>query len=174
MKGAYEIVPATAEHLPSLPEIERFAASLFSDYVPAQLLETVTPAPLLAAAQRAGTLWVAIGPDDQPVGFARLELVGNRAHLGEIDVHPAHGRRGVGTALLQTVEAWALSNGFTELTLTTYSEIPWNAPFYAHLGYETVPERDYDDDLLQRFEREIGMESERARRVAMRKSLGTV
>lgn len=174
MKGAYEIVPGTARHVPSLPEIERLAASLFGDDVPAQLLETGTPAPLLAAAQCEGTLWVAIGPDDQPVGFARLELVGNRAHLAELDVLPTHGRRGIGTALLQTVEAWAISNGFAELTLTTYREFPWNEPFYAHLGYEVVLERDLDDDLLQRFELEAGMESEQARRVAMRKSLGTV
>ncbi|MDA3937680.1 MAG: GNAT family N-acetyltransferase [Actinomycetota bacterium] len=174
MKGVYEIVPASAGHVPSLHEIERSAASLFGDEVPAQLLETGTPVPLLAEAQRAGTLWVAVGPDDQPVGFARLELVGNRAHLGELDVLPAHGRRGIGTALLQTVEAWALSNGFADLTLTTYREFPWNEPFYAHLGYEVVLERDLDDDLRQRFEQEAGMESEQARRVAMRKNLGTV
>ena len=174
MKGVHHVVPATAGHVPALPEIERSAATLFGDDVPAQLVETVTPTSLLAAAQRDGTLWVAIGPDDQPVGFARLELVDKRAHLAELDVFPAHGRRGVGTALLRTVEAWALSNGFSELTLTTYREFPWNEPFYARLGYEVVPERDLDDDLRERFEQEAGMESEQARRVVMRKRLGTV
>jgi GNAT superfamily N-acetyltransferase len=174
MRGSYKVVPATPTHLPSLPQIEKLAASLFGDGVPAQLLETATPAALLAAAQRDGTLWVAIGSDGQPVGFARMELEGDRAHLAELDVLPAHGRRGVGTALLQTAQAWAISNRLAELTLTTYRGFPWNEPFYARLGFEVVPECELDDDLLGRFEREAGMDSERPRRVVMRKSLRTV
>lgn len=173
MPGFYRVLPATSEHPPLLPEIERSAASLFGDAVPAQLLETTTPEPVLIAAQREGTLWVAVGPDDQPVGFARVEVEGTRAHLAELDVLPAHGRRGVGTTLVQAAERWALSNGFTELTLTTYRDFPWNEPFYAGLGFEVVPECDCDGDLLRRFDQEAGVDSERARRVVMRKRLVT-
>jgi GNAT superfamily N-acetyltransferase len=173
MRGLYEVTAATPEHLPSLPQIERSAASLFGDDVPAQLLETVTSPPVFAAAQRSGLLWVALGPGDEPVGFARVESDGSRAHLAELDVLPAHGRRGVGTALVRQVEVWALSNDVVELTLTTYREFPWNAPFYARLGFTAVPESDLDTDLLLRFEREAGAASERSRRVVMRKRLCT-
>ena len=173
MHGSYKIVVATAGHLPSLPHIERSAACLFGDDVPAELLENVTAPALLEAAQRDGTLWVAIGPNDQPVGFARVELQGNRAHLAELDVLPAHGRRGVGRALVQQVESWAVSSELAELTLTTYRDFPWNEPFYAQLGFAVVPVVDLDDDLLQRYEREAGLESERARRVVMCKTLRT-
>jgi GNAT superfamily N-acetyltransferase len=174
MRGPYVVGAAASEHLPSLPQIERSAASLFGDAVPARLLETVTALAVFAAAQRDGLLWVAIGPGDRPVGVARIESDGRRAHLAELDVLPAHGRRGIGTSLVQQVEAWALSNHIAELTLTTYREFPWNEPFYAGLGFVVVPESDLDGDLRLRFEQEAGAGSELARRVAMRKRLRTV
>jgi hypothetical protein len=30
--------------------------------------------------------------------------------------------------------------GLTSLTLTTFRDVPWNAPFYAKLGFEYVAE----------------------------------
>lgn len=174
MRGPYEIVAATPEHLPSLPGIERSAASLFGDAVPAQLFETVTSSSAFAAAQRDGLLWVAVGPRDEPVGFVRVESEGSRAHLAELDVLPAHGRRGVGTALVRQVEKWALSEDVRELTLTTYREFPWNEPFYARLGFIVVPESGLDGEMLQRLEQEAGASSERSRRVAMRMRVSTI
>jgi len=173
MSGSYRVVFAASKHVPLLPEIERLAASLFGDDVPPRLLEVTTPESVFLAAQRGNTLWVALGPDDDPVGFARVEVEGKRVHLSELDVIPAHGRRGVGTALVQMVEAWARSNDFAELTLTTYRDLPWNGPFYLGLGFEVVPESGWDADLLRRFEREAGLDSERSRRVVMRKGIGT-
>jgi ribosomal protein S18 acetylase RimI-like enzyme len=88
-------------------------------------------------------------------------------------VLPAHGRRGIGTALVRTVEEWADSGEFSEITLTTYRDLPWNAPFYARLGFTIVPEIEWDADMRRRFEQEAGLESERAKRVVMRKRCGT-
>lgn len=74
--------------------------------------------------------------DDTPVGFALVEmLTGNEPHLEEIDVHPAHGRRGVGSALVRTVCEWATRSGFRDITLTTFRDVAWNMPFYARLGF---------------------------------------
>ncbi|MHB9003915.1 MAG: GNAT family N-acetyltransferase [Coriobacteriia bacterium] len=173
MRGSYRVVPAAVEHVPVLPVIERSAASLFGDDFPAELLEVTTPESTLVAAQADGTLWVAVGPDDEPVGFARVVIRADRVHLAELDVLPAHGRRGVGTALVQAVEAWARSCGYSEITLTTYRDLPWNAPFYARLGFAVIPEVDWDADLQRRFEEEAGLDSERSKRVVMRMRLGT-
>lgn len=152
-----------------LSGIERAAASLFGGHVPAALLEIVTPDAVFLAAQREGTLWVAVGPGQEPVGFARVVVAGTRVHLAELDVLPEHGRRGVGTALVQAVEDWAHTNDFSEITLTTYRDLPWNAPFYAGLGFTILPESDWDADLRRRFEQEAGLDSERARRVVMQR-----
>ena len=96
-------------------------------------------------------------------------MTGARVHLAELDVLPAHGRRGVGTALVRAVDEWARSGHFTEITLTTYRDVPWNAPFYAGLGFDVVPESEWDAETRRRFGEEAGLESEKARRVVMRK-----
>lgn len=173
MRESYRVVPALLEHVSSLPHIERAVAALFGTAVPAELLEHVTPGSVFLAAQQDGTLWVALGPDDRPVGFIRVVVTGPRVHLAELDVLPDHGRRGVGTALVRTVDDWACSEHFTEITLTTYRDLPWNAPFYAGIGFSVVPESDWDTETRRRFEEEAGFESERARRVVMRKWLAT-
>jgi len=171
-EASYRVVPAAQEHVALLPAIERSAATLFGDEVPADLLEAVTPESVFATARREGTLWVAVGPGDEPVGFARVVLAGARLHLAELDVLPEHARRGVGTALVRRVLDRARSDGFSEVTLTTYRDVPWNAPFYAGLGFVVVPESEWDADLRQRFEQEAGVDSERAKRVVMRMSPG--
>jgi 4-diphosphocytidyl-2-C-methyl-D-erythritol kinase len=173
MRGSYRVVSASLDQVATLPEIERSAASLFGEDVPSKLLEITTPESVLFAAQRDGTLWVAVGSDDEPVGFARVTIEADRVHLAELDVLPSHGRRGIGTALVQTVETWARANDYSEITLTTYRDMPWNAPFYTGLGFVVVPQCDWDADLRGRFEQEAGLDSERTRRVVMRKCLGT-
>lgn len=51
-------------------------------------------------------------------------------------MHPEHGRRGIGGALVGSVCDWARASGIASVTLTTYREIPWNEPFYRRLGFE--------------------------------------
>lgn len=173
MRDQYRVVPASAAHTALLPRIEQSAATLFGDAVPSELLEHVTLESVFRAAQQDGTLWVALGPHDEPIGFVRVVVTGVRVHLAELDVLPNHGRRGVGTALVQAVEGWARSNGFSEITLTTYRDLPWNAPFYARMGFTVVPDTEWDADMRDRFEEEAGLDSERAKRVVMRKRLDT-
>ena len=173
MRDSYRVAPALLEHVSLLPHIESAAAELFRDAVPAELLEHVTPESVILDAQRNGTRWVALAPDNRPVGFFRVLVTGPRVHLAELDVLPDHGRRGVGTALVRAVEDWARANRFSEITLTTYRDLPWNARFYAGLGFGVVPESEWDAETRRRFEEEAGLESERARRVVMRKRLAT-
>ena len=109
MRDSYRVVPASLGQISLLPSIERSAAELFGDAVPAELLEHVTDEATFLHAQQSGTLWVALGQDDEPVGFARVVVTGEGVHLAELDVLPAHGRRGVGTSLMQAVEVWACS-----------------------------------------------------------------
>jgi hypothetical protein len=42
--------------------------------------------------------------------------------------------------------------GLTSLTLTTFRDVPWNAPFYARLGFEYVTE--LTPELRQKREEE--------------------
>jgi GNAT superfamily N-acetyltransferase len=74
----------------------------------------------------------------QPVGFALVQLVDGNAHLTEMDVHPLHGRKGLGSLLLARVVDWARSQRFRAVTLTTFSHVPWNAPFYQRAGFRVL------------------------------------
>lgn len=114
---------------------------------------------------------MAAGPDEQPVGFALVSVVDGLAHLEELDVHPEHGRRGLGTALVETVREWARNAGFKAITLSTFRDVPWNAPFYAQLGFRVLTEDELTEGLLQLREAEAGRGLPIRARVMMRREL---
>jgi GNAT superfamily N-acetyltransferase len=172
MAAGYSFVLAQPEHLSELPEIERQAALLFRGWsVPAAVIEETTPLAEFQAAQAEGQLWVALSPQGHPVGFALSEPDGTTLHLEEIDVHPEHGRRGVGKALVETLCAWARDQGYAAISLTTFRDIPWNAPFYAKLGFEVVPTEAWTAELRLRVADEKARGLDSTRRVVMRKQL---
>jgi hypothetical protein len=39
--------------------------------------------------------------------------------------------------------AWADASGHREITLTTFRDVAWNAPFYARLGFAVVDRDDW-------------------------------
>lgn len=134
----YTIAVARSEDLARLPEIELAAARLLAGYAPVSVLSETTSHDILQLAQREGRLWVALAADD-PVGFAHVEVLdADTVHLEEIDVHPDHGRRGLGARLVMHICRWAADRGFQSVTLTTFQDVPWNMPFYARLGFEIV------------------------------------
>jgi N-acetylglutamate synthase-like GNAT family acetyltransferase len=89
-------------------------------------------------------------------------------HLAEIDVHPEHGRRGIGTQLVKAVCQWAVANGYRSVTLTTFREVPWNMPFYERLGFEEIPAAELTPGLIAIIEEETNRGLDPERRVPMR------
>src|SRR5262245_14637239 len=61
-----------------------------------------------ATEQRA---WVAIDDLGAVIGFAVAWVIDGEGHLDELAVTPAHGRRGVGRALVDAVLAWSAARG---------------------------------------------------------------
>ena len=169
MEPCYSIVNARQQDLCWLPGIELAAAALLLGHAPESVLNETTAEQDFREAQAQGRLWVALA-GDAPVGFAHVEVFGTRAaHLEEIDVHPAHGRRGLGTRLVVAVCEWAARSGYRELTLTTFRDVPWNMPFYARLGFQEVPTEDLSFDLLAVVHDETRRGLDPARRVVMRR-----
>ncbi len=131
--------PARAQELALLPEIERRAGRRFEEIE--ALRESpadVTPPEELAAAHERGLVWVAVTGDDGVIGFAYAAMLDGCCHLEELDLLPEHGRRGVGTALVDAVRAHAEGVGLRGVTLTTYRDVPWNAPLYRRLGFQIL------------------------------------
>lgn len=135
----YTLRPATPDDADFLPAIERAAARLFPPgAIPDAWADDTIPPEVFAEAAREGRLWVAAASDDRPVGFSLLRIQGDIAILAEIDVHPDHGRKGLGRSLALLAAEGARGRDHRALYLTTFSHIPWNGPFYAGLGFSRV------------------------------------
>jgi 4-diphosphocytidyl-2-C-methyl-D-erythritol kinase len=162
-------VPARPEDLSRLPHIERAAARLLSGHAPESVLTETTSDDELQAAAREGHLWVVLA-DDAAVGFAHVELIETTAaHLEEIDVLPAHGRRGLGTRLVMQVCRWAATSGYQSVTLTTFRDVPFNMPFYERLGFRVVPPSQLSPALRAVVQDETRRGLDPSRRVVMKR-----
>ena len=158
------------------PEIERRAATLYSsrELLP-EAAERTSDVAEFVRAQRDGRLIAARIPDGRLVGFAFLTTLGEggSAHLEEIDVEPVYGRRGIGARLVTAACGWAYARGDRKITLTTFRDVPWNAPFYARMGFEIVPEAEWTEEMrrIRQHEKAEGLDPER--RVVMQRSIGS-
>jgi GNAT superfamily N-acetyltransferase len=164
---------ARASELPRLAEIERLAGARF-DTIPelADVPEVLMPPGALVEALARDQVWVAAAlADDAPVGFAYVELLDDAVHLEELDVLPDWGRRGIGRRLVETVIADARTHGRAAVTLTTFRDVSWNAPFYARLGFRIVEPGTLSPGLLALVELEERRGLPARLRVAMRYAL---
>lgn len=134
----FHLRPGRLEDLPALAHIEREAAALFPE-------ETLPSGPVagrghdpIYASCVTSCLWVAEHLNGEIIGFAAAGVYGRSLHVEEMDVMPAQGRKGVGTALLQHVLRVAWARGHSHVTLTTFAHLAWNAPFYATHGFVRV------------------------------------
>jgi len=162
----YRIELARTEDIALLPAIERAAATLFPDsLLPPEARNSVVPLDELTEAQAQQRLWVALSPSGEPVGFAIVASGINTAFLAEIDVHPDHQKQGLGRRLVEAAIGWAETQGYSRLTLTTFNDLPWNAPFYERLGFCRIKPDKLTDDLARKLDEEnrSGLQS----RVAM-------
>jgi GNAT superfamily N-acetyltransferase len=64
--------------------------------------------------------------------FRRVEA---RAYVEQLDVLPDFAGRRIGAALLDAVAERARAAGLEGLSLSTFREVPWNAPYYRRLGF---------------------------------------
>lgn len=169
----YTIGRPRAHELADLCRIEVAAAAIVppEDLAP-NLRQKSLPMSFFENASSAGRLWVARTVERAaPVGFAAAILLDGSAHLHEMDVLPAHGRRGIGRALVRQVAEWARASGFSTLTLTTFRHLPWNAPFYASVGFAEITCRDLGPELRECLAKEADDGLEPLNRVAMRLDL---
>ena len=78
--------------------------------------------------------------DDQPIGFLLSEPLDDALFIVEIAVHQAWQGRGVGRMMLEQVIETARQAAYPAVTLTTFRDVPWNAPFYTRLGFSMLNE----------------------------------
>jgi GNAT superfamily N-acetyltransferase len=173
------IEPAAAQDLPQLIEIEVAADTLFevagygSTPGPATVDELASARLLLVArrhldGQPPGN--PADQPADPPIGYIRVELVVGQPHFEGLSVRPKEMRHGIGTALVKAACQWATEQGYSQVTLCTFADVPWNGPFYARLGFEEIPAPSPALRALRQREVQLGLDG-MGRRCVMRRPL---
>jgi N-acetylglutamate synthase-like GNAT family acetyltransferase len=163
----YRIRQGKLDDLPNLRDIELAADRLFP---PGRVPETgaTFPLPQLEAAVHNELLLIAEAAGGV-VGFAVSAVCDRLLHLSLLAVHPDHGRRGLGTNLVLRVVEEARGRALAGVTLTTFADLKWNAPFYEKLGFHILAPDEWSPRLasLLTKEKEAGMNN----RVAMLKTL---
>ena len=145
--------------------VRSFVELLGPDLPPALL----APAPSgLDREQQPGFLVVA-AVAGQVVGFAHVLDIEGHAHLEQLSVLPEHGRRGIGRALVEAAVEEARWAGYDALSLCTYRDVPWNAPFYASLDFAPVERLAAYQQRLRDHEVALGLDAAGARVVMERR-----
>ena len=155
--------------------MERAAGRAFRDVgMPEIAGDEPIPDEVLGEYLRHGHAWVAVDPADAagaPAAYLVAEPVDGALHVEQVSVHPRAARRGVGRALLDHAAEAAAGEGLAALTLTTFTEVPWNAPYYERLGFRAVPRDELTPGLRAVVEREAAHGLDRWPRVVMRRPL---
>ncbi len=154
---------ARDDELDRLREIERSAGLGFADLGMAAIAED-EPSSIerLREYQRDGRAWVY---GDPAVAYLIADRVDGSLHIEQVSVHAGHAGQGIGRRLIEHVAAWAK----TPLTLTTFAEVPWNAPYYERLGFRRLGEDELTPGLRTIRAAEAAHGLDRWPRVAMRR-----
>ncbi|EPF6111235.1 GNAT family N-acetyltransferase [Enterobacter cloacae] len=131
--------PTRPGDVTALPAIERAAGQRFRDYPELAWLaegDVISAEQHLDYAER-GLSWLAQA-NELPVGFILAELHASSLFIVELSVHLDWQGKGIGRRLIACVADQARKRGLASLTLTTFRDVPWNAPFYARLGFEMI------------------------------------
>ena len=171
MTNTFRIRSARPDDGPALQEIERLAGVRFRD-VGLPHIADAEPESIEALAEYAGAgrSWVAIDSGDQPIGYVIVDEVDGAAHIEQISVRPDHQGAGVGRGLVDRARAWAAEHGRPAITLTTFSDVPWNRPLYEHLGFTVLADHEIGPELRSLRAAEAGLGLDPALRVCMRLS----
>jgi GNAT superfamily N-acetyltransferase len=157
---------AVLEDAASLPEVEQSAGNSFH-LIPD--LAWVADDGVMPAEQHREYIaraaeWVAESDTGTLLAFLAAEQIGSELHIWELAVREDYQRQGIGVRLVEAALAVARQRRLEALTLTTFNDVPWNAPWYARLGFEVVTDHPRLATIV-RAETERGL----PRRCAMRK-----
>jgi GNAT superfamily N-acetyltransferase len=104
-----------------------------------------------------------------PVGYALLRFIDGFALLAQMDVLPEHGQKGLGTGLIGHITDYLRARNVNALYLTTFTHVPWNAPFYEKCGFAVLYRKEqpsFIKNILEE-EKQYGL----SHRIAMRLTL---
>lgn len=166
-----ELRAATAADGPRLQEIELESGEQFRTVGMADVAEhDPFSVEELRTYAEAGRSFAAVD-GARIVGYVVIDRVGDAAHVEQISVVPDAQGQGIGRLLIDRVRLWAVANGLGALTLTTFRDVSWNGPLYAHLGFRVLGEDELTVELRAVRDHETALGLDPAHRVCMQLDL---
>ena len=140
---------ALPEDAQLLPAIEISAAQAFRMINELSWLADSPPMSIERHSQliALSTCWVALDAENRPQGFLSSERYGSDLHIYELSVMQSMQGKGTGRRLIEAAKGYARSSRLSFITLTTFTNVPWNAPFYSRVGFQTKATTDLDQRL---------------------------
>ncbi len=151
LPDGYAIRAAQLADIPQFSLIESAAAKLFE---PTGLLANATdhdniPATVFVDAIPEGLAYLVEHEADGVVGFSLCSVRKPDLYLDQVAVYTDHCRKGLGTALISTVIKDARARKLKTVSLSTFRNVPWNAPYYARLGFKEIPRKNLTKWMLE-------------------------
>jgi GNAT superfamily N-acetyltransferase len=163
---------AKAEDIPALRLLEVAAGRAFARVgMEAVAGHEALPAEELLEYQRDGRAWVTADEEDRPIAYLIALWVDGVVHVEQVSVDPAAAGHGFGAALIEHVAGWARAHGSPALTLTTFAEVAWNAPYYERLGFRRLADSELSPGLRAIRAEEAAHGLDQWPRLAMRRDL---
>jgi GNAT superfamily N-acetyltransferase len=151
-----------------LQQIELEAGRRFADIgMPEIASAPPTGIPILQDAARSGFLWGA-SISNQLGGFILCDRFGDHFLIRQLSVLPGYSGMRIGSHLIEQVSKDASRIDCRHLILSTFRQVPWNAPYYQRLGFEIMRHEDFPD-FIRRIRSEEARVLDIADRVIMQR-----
>lgn len=142
------IRPARPDEIDTIRALERASAQRFIGLMDDLAADEPSAAAVLDARREAGGLLVAT-VDGALAAFVMFRPVEDSLYVEQIDVLPAFEGRRIGARLLDAVADEVRTLGLSVVTLSTFREVPWNAPYYRRLGFVELEDTALTRGLLE-------------------------
>ncbi len=97
-----------------------------------------------------GRAFVAVDQWDWPMGFSAVDEMDGEAYLAELAVDFDYQGRGLGRRLIAAACDWARICGYRSMLLSTFKDVPWNAPYYARQGFRILAPDEHSKPGIKR------------------------
>lgn len=137
---AYRIARGTPSNAPRLRQIEIAAGARFRAVGMEEIAEgEPTPGTILEERAKAGRLCIALAASGEVAGFLIWSPKDGLAYIEEVSVHPDHAGHRLAARLIDEL-ANEVRGHMPALSLATFRDVPWNAPYYARVGFVEMPQ----------------------------------
>ena len=151
-----KILPATKDDTGILPDFQFEAGLRFASIGMESVANMQAPdrADFESKRKHPETALLVAKHEDTITGFIAVESQSGVGFIEEVSVAMAHAGQRIGASLISAAEKWGLDRRLEQMYLTTFTQVPWNAPYYRRLGYQDCKATDAPPQIARHLKSE--------------------